>query len=136
MYIAYSITNSTVNSINNSVNELNESMDKISGNKTEDILNNELDVNFGEFTLDDVGYGMVNTEIVVKLTNKSSESKSLSVTIKAVNEAGDRITTDTVYGSSLSAGQSYETKAFTFAGSETAEKLKTATFKVLECSSY
>ena len=140
LVISYNVTNTTVNGINNAVNEINTDVDKIAGNSTEEVLANEVDVVFGEFVSEtnDYGYGLTDmkTELPVTIQNKSEESKSFTITIEAVNENGDRITTDTVYASSLSSGQSYETKAFTYISNETAQNLTNATFKVLEVASY
>lgn len=121
--------------IQKSLDEFDSSMDDITGDNTEKILNENLDVELGEFIVEK-GDFISDTSLEVKITNKGKETKSFSIKIEAVAEDGSRITTDTVYADSLTASQSQTLKAFTFVTSDQIEKLEKAEFKVLEVSMY
>lgn len=122
-------------SIDKSFNEWNENMDKLTGNSTEKILAEDLDVTIGELK-SKTTYGITETELPVTVTNKKNEKQSYSIQIEAVKEDGTRIDTDTVFASNLNAGQSQELKAFIFVTSDKVQDLKSATFKILEVSEY
>ena len=114
---------------------IDNTVDTMTGGKTEEILEKYADVNIGEFKVTEGEY-TTETELPVTVKNKSSESKTFSVQIEAVKADGSRITTDTVYADSLNAGQSQDFKAFQFLSSDMLEEIKTATFKIVEVSMY
>lgn len=124
------------NDMGQAINEFNDDMAVMTGGKTEKILENNLDVTFGTFQATSVGFGLYDTELPVTIANKSSESKSFSIQIEAVDENNTRILTDNVYASNLGAGQSQKLEAFNLVSSDKVELLKNATFKIVEVSMY
>jgi len=121
--------------IDEAVDEFNQEMDYLSGNKTQDILKQYLDVSFGSFQVKENEY-FDETELTVTVKNKGNETKSFSVTVEAVDESGNRIDQDYVYATSLAAGQAQQFKLFEFVSSEKISALKQATFRVAEVSMY
>lgn len=116
-------------------NEISNSLDTATGANTEEVLKNDLDVSLGDFKVTKKDY-TTDTELSVKVKNKSSEKCSFSITIEAVDKEGNRIEEDTIYFNDLKAGQGKTDKAFTFVESEKINKLKKAKFKILEVSKY
>lgn len=121
-------------SLNDTINTFNEDMNTLTGKNTDEVLKN-IDVEIGKFEVTKNNY-LTETKLIVKLTNKTSETKSFNIQIEAVKEDGTRITTDTVYANNLNAGQSQEFNTFTLASSDNIEALKNATFKIVEASMY
>ena len=113
-----------------------KSLDNITGDNTDEVLKNNVDVTLGTFVAKDEGYGLFDTELPVTVTNKSDERKSFSIEIEAIAADGTRIDTDTVYISNLGPGQSQTEKAFSFISSDQIESYKSATFNVVEASMY
>jgi len=106
-------------------NEISNSLDTATGANTEEVLKNDLDVSLGDFKVTKKDY-TTDTELSVKVKNKSSEKCSFSVTIEAVDKEGNRIEEDTIYFNDLKAGQGKTDNAFTFVESEKINKLKKA----------
>ena len=131
--LATIITISLQNSWSKALDDLS---DNLSGKKTDEILEKNVDVTFGSFvgTVDE--WGIADTELPVTVTNKSSENKSFSIQIEAIDANGTRIDSDLLFINSLGPGQSQSEKAFTFVSSDQVEALKSATFKVVEISMY
>lgn len=123
------------NTIDDAFDDLDSEIGAMTGEQTEAIMKNDLDINIGEFKIIDNEF-YDESELKVTIKNKGSETSSFSVEIEAVNSDGDRITTDTIYVSNLKAGQSQEFEAFTLVDSDKYDALKNATFKVLEVSKY
>lgn len=123
----------TVKSINDAVDNVEK---ELNGDSTEDILKNSCDVTFGQFETTSSDFRIMSTKLSVTVKNKSSETKSFSIKVEAVNSDGSRIETDTVYIDSLNAGQTQEASCFQFVSSDKVESLKNATFKVVEISMY
>jgi len=123
------------NELNNISDQTTNDLNNIFGNNTESLLQNNINVEFGDMKVTS-SYGFYDTQLSVKVTNISSESKSFTIQIEALNAEGTRIDTDYIYVNNLGAGQSQESTAFTFVTSDIAPKLKTATFKVVEVSMY
>lgn len=115
--------------------EFNNSMGDLNGDNTESILANDIDVQIGKFEVVKDDY-WDNTKLTVTITNKTSEIKSFSVMIEAIDTDGNRITQETAYANSLNPGQSYSDDLFTFISSDEIEKLKTATFNIVKVSKY
>ena len=130
--ITLSLQSSWSNTLDNISNDLNT----LSGDNTEEVLKNNVDVSFGNFEVIEEEYGFTDTKIEVKITNKSNEKKSFSIQIEAIDDNGTRIDTDTIYINNLGAGQSQTEKAFTYVSSEKIESLKKAKFNVVEVSMY
>lgn len=121
--------------LSNAIEEVIGDIDAMTGEQTDTILENNLDVTLGKFVVIENDY-LDETEMKVTLKNKGNESASFSVEIEAINSDGSRITTDTIYASDLGAGQSQELEAFTLVESSKYDALKNATFKVLQVSMY
>ena len=134
--VTFNAQKMVVDTIDEAMDTFSNSMDTMTGNKTEEILANSVDVSIGDFQVTERPYAMTDTKLPVKITNKTSETKSFSIQIEAVKADGSRIMTDTAYANSLTAGQSQEINIFNFVSSEHAEEMKNATFKVLEASMY
>ena len=116
------------------INDASKEIDKAVGNSTEEILANDAEVEIGNFEIQEDKYGFKSSELKVKVTNKTSERKSFTIHIEAVDANGSRIANDYVYANDLSSGQSQEFKIFQLLTSENIEKCKDATFKIVDCS--
>lgn len=131
--------NDAVNTFNDemdsAVSEFNNEMDTMTGENTEEILKNNLEVALGEFTVVNNGY-FTETSLKATITNKSTETKSFSVQVEAVDGSGARIETDYIYANNLTAGQSQDFEIFNFVASDKVNTLKNATFKIVEVSMY
>ena len=132
--LAIIITLSMQQSLSESLDAVSKDLDKATGNATEEILSNDADVVFGEFSSTEDEYGFIETELPVTVTNKTQETKSFSIQIEAINPDGSRITTDYIYANNLTAGQNQTFKAFEFVSSDDLEAIKNATFKIVEIS--
>jgi hypothetical protein len=112
---------------------VNDSVDEINGNKTEDILKNDIEVNFGTYTTDGNEY-YESGKLEVTVKNKTDDVQSYTISVEALDSEGVRITTDTIYANDLGAGQAAKYDTFSYGD---VDKLKTAvTFKVYEVSKY
>lgn len=112
---------------------VNDSVDEINGNKTEDILKNEIEVNFGTYTTDGNEY-YESGKLEATVKNKTDDVQSYTISVEALDSEGVRITTDTIYANDLGAGQTAKYDIFSYGD---VDKLKTAvTFKVYEVSKY
>lgn len=119
----------------NSQKELSDAIDTMTGDKTEEILANYVDISFGSFEVKKGSYS-TDTKLTVKVTNKASETKSFNIQIEAINSDGSRIMNDYIYANSLNAGQSQDFDIFKLVSSDRVEIMKSATFKVVEASMY
>lgn len=90
----------------------------------------------GNFEVTKGDYGMTDTKLVVKVTNKTNETKSFSIQVEAAKVDGSRIKSDYIYANNLSAGQSQDFEIFTYTSSEELGTMKNATFKIVEASMY
>lgn len=115
---------------------LSDSIDKMTGGSTEEVLANEAEVTLGNFEVSEGEYGIRNTKLIVTVKNKTSEKKSFDFHIEAVDADGVRVGDDYVYASDLSAGQSQNFEIFNLVTSDKIDILKNATFKVIEASAY
>lgn len=126
----------TLDTMSNSFNDFSSSMDSMTGNKTEELLKKDVEVILGDFQASKDNYGYTNTKLNVKVTNKTSATKSFSIQIEAVDSDGSRITNDYVYANNLNAGQSQNFEIFTYVSSDKLETMKKATFNIVEVSMY
>lgn len=132
VYMAYSMHKG----LETAVDEFSNSMNQLTGGNTEQVLENELEVTIGKFEVEEDEYGITNTSLTVDVKNKSTEMKSGDIQIEAIDSDGSRIANDYVYINNLNAGQSQSFKCFEFVSSENLEKMKNATFKIVEASTY
>lgn len=118
------------------IDETNNELDKITGDATEQLLENDVDIVLGDFSAKKEGYGLYETGLSVKVTNKASESATYSVEVEAVDAQGNRILDDTVYANDLESGQSQTLTAFEYVESDKVDDLKKAEFRLLSVSQY
>jgi hypothetical protein len=123
------------NAINNAGKEVQQSIDKSSGNKTEDLLGREVDVTIGDLKIVKEDFNS-SSSLPVKVTNKNKDAKSYSIQIEAVDAAGTRIEDDTIYVNNLGSNQSQNFEAFKYVSTEKYDVLKSAKFKVSSISQY
>ena len=114
---------------------LSNEIDTAFGGKTEEILANSLDVKIGDFKVEEDEY-LTDTKLVITVKNKTTETKSFSVKIEAVDKDGTRIEDDVIYANDLKAGQSQKIEAFNLVSSDKIKELKKAKFNIVEVSMY
>lgn len=134
--LAIVITLSAQKSASDALDAVSKELDKATGGSTEEVLKNDVDVTFGNFEVIEGDYGINDTKLMVKITNKTNETKSFNFQIEAVDSNGTRITQDYIYANNLSAGQSQEFETFNFVETDKIESLKNAQFKVVQASVY
>ena len=130
------ITLALQSSWSKAIDDTIKELDKMTGASTEEVLKEDLEVTFGDFEISTDEYGLVETKIDVVIKNLSDETKSLDITVEAVDEDGNRLADDWIAVSDLGAGQSTTEKAFTYVDEDVLSQLETATFKVAEASVY
>jgi hypothetical protein len=113
----------------------NEMLSNSSGGNTEQILDDDLDIDFGTFTRDRTYSSITVGKLPVTVHNKSSERATYSIQIEAVDANGDRIAEDSLYITNLAPGQSVTKDVFTI-NSDDYYELTKATFKVEAVSKY
>lgn len=128
------ITLSLQSSWSNALDDLSNDLDNISGDNTEEVLK-YLDINIGNFEVIEDTY-FNDTKLIVKVTNKTNEKKSFSITIEATSSDGTRIDTDYIYANDLLAGQSQSFDLFTYVSDSDLDEMKSAKFNVIEASMY
>lgn len=57
------------------IDNTSKEVDKVLGNSTEEILANDVEVEMGNFEINEDSYGFKDSELKVKVTNKTSEKK-------------------------------------------------------------
>lgn len=134
--LAIVITINSQQTLSDSLETISNDLDKATGSSTEEILKNDVDVILGNLEVTKGQYGITDTKLTVKVTNKTSETKSFSIQIEAVDSTGARINNDYVYANNLTAGQSQSFEIFTYISSDKLEAMKNATFKIVEVSMY
>ena len=134
--LAIVITINSQKALSDSLNEVSANLDKASGASTEEVLANDANVELGKFEVTKDSYGMTDTKLTVKVTNKTTEKKSFNFHIEAVDATGARINEDYVYANDLAAGQSQSFDIFTYVSSDKLNSMKNATFKIIEASMY
>ena len=134
--LAIVITINSQKALSDSLNEVSANLDKASGASTEEVLANDANVELGKFEVTKDSYGITDTKLTVKVTNKTSEKKSFNFHIEAVDANGARINEDYVYANDLASGQSQNFEIFTLVTSDKINEMKNATFKIIEASMY
>lgn len=129
------ITLSLQSSWSDSLDEISKDLDTATGENTEEVLKN-VDVSIGKFEVVTDEYGYSDTKLVVKVTNKTNEKKSFNIEIEAVSSNGNRIETDYIYATNLSAGQSQSFNIFEYVNDENLQAMKNAKFNIIEASMY
>ncbi len=134
--LAIIITINSQKALADGLNEVSSNLNKATGASTEEILKNDVNVELGNFEVTKGSYGITNTKLTVKVTNKTSEKKSFSLHIEAVDSTGTRIDDGYVYANDLGAGQSQNFDIFTLVTSDKVDAMEKATFKIVEASMY
>lgn len=127
--------NAFVKAVDDAVDGISSSLNDMTGDNTDEIMDKYLEVSFGEFEVKNDTF-LTESKLPLKIKNKSDEKKSFSINIEALDESGARIETDTVYIDGLGAGQTLNEEVFTLLTDDKIEKLKNAEFKVYEASMY
>lgn len=122
--------------LSDSLNEVSNNFNDITGDHTEEILNNNVDVIIGDYSLSKNEYGFSDSKLKVTVKNKSAEKKSFSIQIEAVSDDGNRIDSEYIYANDINAGQSQDFNIFTYVSSDNYDKMKNATFKIVTVSMY
>ncbi len=125
----------SLNAFESEMDQLDDEFDYMSGDKTDDILKNHLNVSFGSFTVTEDAY-WTDTSLAVTVKNKSKEKRSFSITVEAVDRNETRIDTDTIYVRNLGAGQSQVFQIFKYVSSDQLNAMKDAHFRVESASMY
>ena len=134
--LAIVITINSQKALSDSIDAASKEIDKAIGNSTEEVLKNDVDVTFGKFEVNEDKYGLKETQLKANVKNKTSETKSFNIQVEAIDENGNRITSDYIYVNSLGAEQSQEFQLFTYVEESKLDKMKSATFNVVEASMY
>lgn len=134
--LAIIITLSAQKTVSDSLDALSENLDTASGKNTEQVLANDVEVEMGNFEATTDEYGLSDTKLTVKVTNKTNETRSFSIQIEAVDTNGSRINQDYVYANNLTAGQSQDFDIFQSVSSDQIEAMQNATFNIVEASTY
>lgn len=132
--LAIIITLSAQQATGEALNEVGKEFDKATGASTEEVLQNDVDIELGKFNVTTDEYGITETKMTVKVTNKTSETKSFNIQVEAIDSNGNRINQDYIYANNLTAGQSQDFDIFEFVASEDIEKMQNATFNIVEAS--
>lgn len=99
--------------------------------RTKYILENEVQVEFGEFTATEIYDDYYNTYLEIKISNiTDKEISSVRIVVEAISEDGRRIDTESLYVFDLRAGNYVIEKAFTFIDSEDIRDMKNAKFEI------
>ena len=134
--LAIVITLNSQKAVSDSLDALSEELSTASGENTEQVLADSADVVLGDFEVTEGEYGMTDTKMTVTVTNKTSETKSFTIQVEAVDSNGNRINQDYVYANNLTAGQSQEFDIFQYVEDEKLEAMQNATFNIVEASVY
>lgn len=134
--LSIAITLSAQKATSDALNTVSADLDKATGNSTEEVLANDVNVELGKFEATEGEYGMTETKLTAKVTNKTNETKSFSIQVEATDSEGNRINQDYIYANNLTAGQSQNFDIFTYVSSDQLDAMKNATFKVVEASVY
>lgn len=110
-------------------------IERYSEDKTENILENSLDVNIGKFIVEKGDY-YDKTTLSVTVKNKSQSRHSFFIKLEAVDKTGARLDTDMIYVTDLNSGQEMHLEAFKYVAQDKIPEFKGATFKVLEVLMY
>ena len=133
--VAVIITINSQQAISDALDEASKELDQMTGNSTEEILENYVEVTLGEFEVKKGEY-VTDTKLTVKVKNKASEIKSFEIQVEAVDKEGSRIDQDYIYANDLKAGQSQNFNIFEYVPSEELKDMQKATFKIVEVSMY
>lgn len=118
----------------NSFKDSGQSRKAITGQDTEEILRNDLDVEFGQFVTGDGP--RTSGKVVVTLRNKGAKGASFSIDVEALEADGTRIAADRTFTDALAPGQVAQTDMFVSVPTDKYDAMKKAIFKVVEASKH
>lgn len=128
---------STMNSATtDALKETSKELDKITGNSTEEVLKNDVQVTLGKLEITKDKYGFTDSQLVVTVKNITDKKKSYNIHIEAVDSNGQRINDGYVLVNDLGPGQTTTEKIFEYIEEDKVEAMKNATFKIVEASAY
>lgn len=119
-----------------SLSGVSEDFNKMSGQASDQILAEDLRVEFGQFQGAADSFGFVESSLQVTVTNTSSDSHRFSFSVEARDASGALIGTDIVITDMLDPGQSVTKDAFQFVDETDIEPLSTATFEAVDASEF
>lgn len=134
--IAIVITLSVQKAASDTLDAVSDSLNTATGANTEEVLSNYVNVELGNFEVTEGEYGMTETNMTVKVTNKSNDTKSFSIQVEAIDNNGNRINQDYIYANNLAAGQSQNFDIFQYVEPDKLDAMKNATFNIVEASMY
>lgn len=134
--LAIVITLNAQKATSDALDAVSQELDMATGGSTEEVLQNYVDVELGDFETSTDEYGITETKMTVKVTNKTNKTSSFNIQVEAVDTNGNRINQDYVYANNLTAGQSQEFEIFNFVSSEQINAMKSAKFNIVEASVY
>jgi hypothetical protein len=103
---------------------------------TKRVLDKELDVEIGSFSLGLEGTGLMQSSLTIHVTNKTNTTRTFEITLEAIGPKGHKLTEDTASVINLGGKQVANVAVFNLVNNELAEQLKQAEFKVTEAVSY
>lgn len=112
-----------------------DSLDKATGEATEEILGTDVTVDFASYAVESKDYGSQGS-LAVTVTNKADAAKSYTVHFEAVDASGTRIQDDYVYANSLGVGQSTVSNIFNAFTDDEIAKYQNASFKIVDVSQF
>ena len=122
LMIAVNMNNLVSDAVNDEIDDINNNFDEMTGENTEQILANDLDITFGNYTTDGNEY-FETGKLEVTIKNKTNETYNYSINIEALDKDGVRIATDTIYVDGIAPNQTAKFDTFSY---QEVEKLKTA----------
>ena len=101
----------------------------------DEILEEYVDVSFGEFKITNNGY-FDETSLDITVKNKADRRFTYYITIEAIDANGARIETDIIYADRLASEKKIQLKAFEYIDQDKLDQFKYATLIVLEINKF
>ena len=101
----------------------------------DEILEEYVDVSFGEFKITNNGY-FDETSLDITVKNKADRRFTYYITIEAIDANGARIETDIIYAGRLASEQKIYLKAFEYIDQDKLDQFRYATLIVLEINKF
>ncbi|MBD5787778.1 DUF4190 and DUF4352 domain-containing protein [Cellulosimicrobium terreum] len=117
-------------------NSVSDNYEAATGGASDEIVANDLGVEYGAFEAVEEFEGYYETSLPVTVTNNSDESSSFDFDVQALDANGELIESDFVYTDTLSPGQSQTFQIFEFVDADNVEAMQSATFEVVDASKY
>lgn len=101
----------------------------------DEILEEYVDVSFGEFKITNNGY-FDETSLDITVKNKADRRFTYYITIEAIDANGARIETDIIYAGRLASEQKIYLKAFEYIDQDKLDQFRYATLIILEINKF